>query len=105
MAIPDYQTLMLPLLKFLEDNQEKNVREAIDHLCSEFKLTEQEKQELLPSGQQPIINNRIGWAKTYLVKAGLIESPQRGFIKITQKGKEVLNKKPSKINIKFLEQF
>jgi len=105
MTIPDYQTLMLPLLKFLDDNQERNVREAIDHLCSEFKLTEQEKQELLPSGQQPIIDNRIGWARTYILKAGLIESPRRGFIKITQKGKEVLSKKPAKINIKFLKQF
>ena len=105
MAIPDYQTLMLPLLKFLDDNQERNVREAIEHLCSEFKLTEQEKQELLLSGQQPIIDNRIGWARTYMLKAGLIESPRRGFVKITQKGKEVLSKKPAKINIKFLEQF
>ena len=105
MTIPNYQTLMLPLLKFLQNNKERNVREAIEHLCLEFKLTEQEKQELLPSGKQSIIENRIGWAKTYIVKAGLIEAPKRGFIKITPKGKEVLNKNPDKINIKFLEQF
>ena len=105
MAIPDYQSLMLPLLKFLNDGQERNVREAIDSLSAEFKLSEQEKQELLPSGQQPIIDNRIGWARTYILKAGLIESPRRGFIKITEKGKEVLSKKPTKINVKFLEQF
>jgi len=105
MAIPDYQTLMFPLLKSLKNGQEINVRTLIEQLCSEFKLTEQEKLELLPSGQQPIIDNRIGWAKTYLLKAGLIESPRRGFVKITQKGIDVLNKKIDKINVKFLEQF
>lgn len=105
MAIPDYQSLMLPLLRFLGDGQERNVREAITQLCSEFKLTTQEKEELLPSGQQPIIDNRIGWAKTYLLKAGLIDSSRRGFVRITQKGIEVLSKKPPIINIKFLEQF
>lgn len=105
MGIPDYQTLMLPLLKSLHNGQELNIREVISHLCSEFKLSEEEKQDLLPSGHQPIIENRIGWAKTYLLKAGLLESSRRGFIKITQKGKEVLNKKPDKINIKYLEQF
>src|SRR3989338_1857587 len=105
MGIPDYQSIMLPLLKYLSDNKERNVREAIDYICSEFKLTEEEKQQLLPSGQQPIIDNRVGWARTYMLKAGLIESPRRGFLKITGKGQEVLSKKPGKINVKFLEQF
>jgi restriction system protein len=63
MAIPDYQTLMLPLLKFLSDNKEKSIGDAVEYLSSEFRLTEQEKQELLPSGAHPVINNRIGWAK------------------------------------------
>ena len=96
---------MLPLLKCLNDGQERNVRDVIESLNSEFKLTEQEKQELLPSGQQPIFDNRLGWARTYLLKAGLIESPRRGFVRITHKGTEVLGKKPAKINVKFLEQF
>src|SRR3989344_8449855 len=96
---------MLPLLKCLNDGQERNVRDVIESLNSEFKLTEQEKQELLPSGQQPIFDNRVGWARTYLLKAGLIESPRRGFVRITHKGTEVLGKKPAKINVKFLEQF
>jgi restriction system protein len=81
------------------------MREVIDQISSEFKLTDQEKQELLPSGQQPIIDNRIGWARTYLLKAGLLESPKRGHVKITQNGLDVLKKNPPKINIKFLEQF
>lgn len=105
MTIPDYQTLMLPLLRYTQDEKEHNVRDVINDLCSEFKLTEQERLELLPSGTQPIMDNRIGWARTYLLKAGLIESPKRGFIKITSKGIQALNKKPDKINIKFLEQF
>lgn len=105
MAIPDYQTIMLPLLKFSGDGQEHNAREAIDYICSEFKLTDQERQELLPSGLQPIIDNRVGWARTYLLKAGLIEAPRRGYVRITPKGIEVLNKKPNRIDIRFLEQF
>lgn len=105
MAIPNYQSLMLPLLKYLNDGQERNIRDVIKILSSEFKLSEQEKQELLPSGQQPIFDNRVGWARTYLLKAGLIESPRRGVIKITNSGNEVLNKKTTQINVKFLEQF
>ena len=105
MAIPDYQTIMLPLLKFLGDGREHNAREAIDYICSEFKLTDQEREELLPTGLQPIIDNRVGWARTYMLKAGLIEAPRRGHFKITPKGIEVLNKKPNRIDIKFLEQF
>jgi len=104
-GIPDYQSLMLPLLKCLNGSQEHNVREVIESLSSEFKLTDQEKKELLPSEQQSIFNNRVGWARTYLLKARLIESPRRGFIRITQKGTEVLDKKPARINVKFLEQF
>ena len=105
MGIPDYQSLMLPLLKCLSNGLERNVRDVITSLSSEFKLSNQEMQELLPSGQQPIFDNRVGWARTYLLKAGLIESPRRGFIKITSKGTEILGKKPAKINVKFLEQF
>lgn len=105
MAIPDYQTVMLPLLEYLKDQREHNIREAIDFISSHFKLTEEEKKELLPSGQQPIIDNRVSWAKTYMLKAGLIESPKRGYIKITQRGLEFLSKKPNKIDVKFLEKF
>lgn len=105
MPIPDYQTLMLPLLRFLGDQKEHSFREAIDYLSKEFQLSEQEKNELLPSGQQPKIDNRIGWARAYILKAGLVESPRRGYMKISLKGLDVLNKKPTKIDIKYLEQF
>lgn len=105
MAIPDYQSLMLPLLKFLSDEQEHKTREAVVKLSDDFELSKEERKELLPSGQQPIIDNRIGWARTYMLKAGLLSSPKRGYIKISSKGLEVLKQNPEKINVKFLEQF
>ena len=105
MAIPDYQTIMLPLLKIAEDGQEHSIREAIDGVSDFFKLSAQERKEVLPSGQQYIIDNRVGWARTYLKKAGLLESPRRSYFEITNLGRSVLKKNPSGINIKFLEQF
>jgi restriction system protein len=105
MGIPDYQKIMLPLLMYASDGQEHSLRETIEALADKFNLSEEERKELLPSGQQAIFDNRVGWAKTYLKKARLLESPQRGFIKITDRGKKVLNEKPSIINTQFLEQF
>jgi restriction system protein len=105
MAIPDYQTLMLPLLKFLSDEQEHALQEAVLYLSKEFSLSQEECQQLLPSGQQTIIRNRVGWARTYMAKAGLIEPVKRGYFKITAKGKNVLGKKPDRIDVRFLEQF
>ena len=105
MSIPDYQTVMLPLLEHLGDKEEKATRETLDALASKFNLTEEEKKELLPSGQQPIFSNRVGWAKVYLKKAGLIESTRRGYYKITQKGLNILSEKPSKIDNEYLKQF
>ncbi len=103
--IPDYQTLMLPLLKFAGDHKEHSIRETIDHISSDFKLTDEEKNELLPSGQQGIIDNRVGWARTYLKKAGLLESTRRSFFKITQRGLDVLKENPPNINVKYLEKY
>ncbi len=105
MPIPDYQTIMLPLLIHLSDGKEKSTQETIEALSLEFKLTDQEKRELLPSGNQTIFKNRIAWAKAYLKKAGLIESPERGFYKITNLGLETLKKRIDKIDNKFLSQF
>ena len=105
MAIPGFQTIMLPLLKYIGDRQEHSLRQAIDILINQFNLTDEEQRELLPSGQQPVFNNRVGWARTHLKKAGLLKSAQRGFLYITERGLEVLKQSPPKINIKFLEQF
>lgn len=100
--IPDFQSIMLPLLKQLSDKKEHHYRDLTEILAEEFKLTEDERKELLPSGQQPLFDNRVGWARTYLKKAGLISSPSRGISKITQKGIDVLSQNPSKINLAYL---
>jgi len=105
MSIPDYQSIMLPLLKFAGDKKEHSIREAIEYIANSFNLTEEERREVLPSGQQYIIDNRVGWARTYLKKAGLLESTKRSYFKITDLGQEVLQKAPKEINVNFLEQF
>lgn len=105
MPIPDFQTFMLPLLKFAGDGKEHHFREAIDALATEFSISEEDRKELLPSGQQPIIDNRIGWAKTFMKKAGLLETPRRGMFQISERGKSVLKQNPEKIDNKYLSQF
>jgi len=105
MPIPDYQTIMLPLLRFLGDGKERSLGEAMEHLVKHFNLTEEEKSESVPSGQQTIIYNRTTWSRMYLKKAGLVEDPRKGLMKISQKGLEVLKKNPERIDVKFLEQF
>lgn len=105
MPIPDYQSIMLPLLRFASDEKEHSLREAIEGLSGEFGLTDDEKKELLPSGQQPTFDSRVAWARTYMTKAALLESPRRGYFRITQRGRDVLSKNPTQINVKFLEQF
>jgi len=105
MAIPDYQTIMLPLLKFAEDLQEHSLWQAIDALANQFNLTDEEQRQLLPSGQQTIFYNRVGWARTYMKKAGLLESTRRGYFRITGRGLEALKQTPSKIDNSYLEQF
>lgn len=105
MTIPDYQTVMLPILKYLSNQQEYRARDLIEPISDMFGLSDDEKRELLPSGKQRIIDNRIGWARTYLKKAGLLEDPRRGYTKITDRGLEVLNRDLQKINIEFLEEF
>lgn len=105
MAIPDFQSLMLPLLKVVADGREYRLRDAVELLAEEFHLTDEERQQLLPSGRYPTFDNRIAWAKTYLKKAGLIDQPRRAFFQITERGREVLKTSPKLINMKFLEQF
>lgn len=105
MPIPDYQTLMLPLLRFAADGSDHTTREAVEVLATEFQLTPAERNELLASGQQAIFNNRVGWANSYLKKAGLLESPRRGALRITARGKEIIGDKPARIDVKFLERF
>ena len=105
MSIPGFQTIMLPLLEYLKDGRERTIRESIEALAVHFNLTEGERRERLPSGLQGTFDNRVAWAKTYLKKAGLIESKTRGHIQVTDRGLQVLKGNPSRIDIGFLGQF
>jgi len=105
MPIPNYQPIMLPLLKFASDGQEHSLRETIEALADEFNLTDEERSELLPSGQQAVFDNRVGWARTYLKKAGLLETTRRGYYRVTERGQQVLRQNPSEITTAFLRQF
>lgn len=105
MPIPDYQTVMLPLLRFLSDGEEHSLQETVEHVSDDFALTDSERKELLPSGNQEVIRNRVGWARTYLGKAGLLDPTGRGYFKITSRGKEVLAESPDRIDAKFLERY
>jgi len=104
-SIPDYQSLMLPFLKIAGDGKEHLFQESVEVLSQEYSLTPEQRSTLLPSGTQPIFDNRVGWAKTYLKKAGLIDYPKRGYFIITDRGRNVLSNKPDRVNNKFLKQF
>ena len=105
MALPDFQSTMLPLLQFAGDRQEHSLREAVDSLADHFGLSAVERKELLPSGQQEVLNNRVGWARTYLTKACLLQVTRRGHFEIAKRGLEVLADRPSRVDSKFLERF
>jgi len=105
MPIPDYETLMLPILKLADDGKEHLIREAIEFIIKDFGLTEEEQKQLLPSGATRVIVNRVGWSATYLKKCKLLKSTKRGRFEITERGREVLNQNPTKIDIHFLQQF
>jgi restriction system protein len=105
MAIPDYQSIMLPMLSALADGQPHKLQDLYIELADHFELSSDERRELLPSGQQAIWHNRVGWARTYLKKAGLLASPKRATFTITDRGRDVLAQKLDAIDQKFLEQF
>lgn len=104
MTIPDYSTLMLPLLKMGASN-EMRVLDAERNLGDEFGLTPEERARLLPSGRQRILHNRAHWAKFYLMKAGLVSFPKRGSFVATDVGRELLGRNPSKIDVELLRQY
>jgi restriction system protein len=103
--IPDYQSLMLPLMKLVSDGQEHKYRDLIEKLAIEFQVNDDERKELLASGNQAIFDNRVGWAKTYLKKAGLLDSPKRATFVITALGRQTINEKPDRIDTKYLRKF
>ncbi len=105
MAIPDFQSCMVPILRTISDGAEYSMKKVADSLAVEFELTEQEKLQMLPSGRQELFYNRVAWAKFYLSKAELILSPKRGAIKISDSGLKVISENIDYINLKYLERF
>ena len=104
MPIPDFQTLMLPVLR-LAAKAETKISDAVEMLAVEFALSQDERTTLLPSGRQTTFANRVHWAKSYLVKAGLLESTGRGRFKISAEGEKALASSPSRVDIKYLERY
>ena len=103
--IPDYQKLMLPLLKLTAEGREHKYRDLVESLADEFHLSDNERNEMLPSGNQPLFHNRVGWAKIYLKKAGLLDSPKRATFVITELGKQTIERNLDRIDNHYLSQF
>ncbi len=104
MPVPDYQTLMLPVLRSSKEG-EVRIGDVVDKLAIELDLTDDDLSEMLPSGKQSTFSNRVHWAKTYLKQAGLVEPTRRGHFRITSRGEQVLKSPPARIDVRFLEQF
>ena len=106
MAVPDYQSVMLPLLQFVaQKGTETSTSEAVEALPKVLGLNEEDLKEMLPSGIQSTFVNRVGWASTYMKKAGLLEATRRGFYQLTDRGRDLLKKQPKTINVKLLKQY
>ena len=104
MLIPDYQSLMLPVLE-ASSKKEVRIGSVVEQLADQLNLTPEERGELLPSGKQTVFSNRVHWAKSYLSKAQLVELTRRGHFKITSRGQSVIASSPPNIDSKFLMQF
>ncbi|WP_427136764.1 restriction endonuclease [Pseudarthrobacter sp. S9] len=105
MSIPDFQTLMRPVLAYLQDGATRRSRDIKSAMADHFELSETERAELLPSGRQRTIDNRVAWALTYLSQAGLVSRPSRGNVTITDEGRAALDANPSRIGMKTLEAY
>lgn len=105
MAIPDYQSIFLPLLKIAGKGGDVSLSDAKNELARRFGLSEEDRKILLPSGRAFLFDNRVGWARTYLKKAGLIEYVGKGYFRITDRGKEVLSERPDKLDVKYLKKY
>lgn len=102
--IPDYQTLMLPVLQAAQ-TKEVHTRDVIESLARKFNLSEEDRKQLLPSGRQRTFDNRINWAKSYLKQAGLVRYTRRGYYIATDEGRKVLAEQPDRIDIAFLKRY
>lgn len=103
MAIPDFQSILLPLLRLAGDGGEHRFRESVKTLADQYALTPEEWKQRLQSGVQPLFYNRVAWARAWLVGAGLLQSPRRGYFRITEPGRSVLAKPPARLDLAFLK--
>lgn len=106
MPVPDYQTLMLPLLRgFGSASEPRRVKDFVEFIADEFELTEDELAERIPSGQENLLTNRMAWARTYMGKADLLRSVRRGFLEITDRGRELLAEQPDRVDLTTLRRY
>jgi restriction system protein len=105
MPVPDFQSIMLPLLRAASDGSEHKIGSVTEQLAHVFQLTSEDQQQLLPSGRQTTFSNRVAWAKSYLVQAGLFEATRRAHFRITDRGRHVLEENPQRIDIDYLLRF
>lgn len=105
MPIPDFQSVMRPVLAAVADGDPLVLSELRERIANEFQLSEEERNERLPSGKQTVINNRVGWARTYLNKAGLLSIPAKGLVQITERGREALDNGPARITVSWLKRY
>ena len=105
MAVPDFQTMMLPVLEALADTKPHTIREISDKVATAMGLSDADRQELLPSGIQKKWANRIAWVGTHFNFAGLITRPARAQMQITSRGVQVLKDNAKRIDLKVLQQF
>ncbi len=105
MAVPNFQSFFLPLLEFASDGEEHTIQEARQALVISMKISEEDLADRLPSGTQTKFENRTAWAKSYFVQAKVLESPRRGRLRITDRGKELLQQGHTRIDIKVLDQY
>jgi restriction system protein len=104
MAVPDFQSLMLPMLRLAGDGQQHGLSEAVEWLAQEFHLSDDDRSQRLGSGQTRL-HNRVGWTTIYLKKAGLLRAIVPGRYQLTERGREVLASKPAIVDVAFLERF
>ncbi|MBV7477175.1 restriction endonuclease [Pseudomonas sp. PDM31] len=105
MAIPDFQSVMRPVLAVVADGLPITLKALREQVIEQFQLSEDERHEMLPSGRQTVINNRIGWARTYLNKAGLLSIPSKGLVQITERGREALQSGPQRLTVGWLKRY
>lgn len=105
MAVPDFQSFFKPLLDLAADGREHSMQESREVIAKNMALSEEDMNDMLPSGTQTKFNNRVAWAKSYLVQAKVLESPRRGYFRITDRGMDLHKQGQQRIDVKILHQY